>query len=267
MIAILSLPKLCGAFAVFLFIGLIAVLNMVEPQLPRETIFDLPLLIPSLNTILLTAVAFAVAFISARGYLATGSVTLLFLGVGIFTYGVAVQSSWLFNLPDGANIALTIANTEYVIASILSAIGVVLAFTSTQQTEQGKKSVVYTLYPSILIITVILTYLTFQEALPPFFIPGVGGTPIRQAILSTAIGLFAFSSIGIMYLYAKKRSDILYWWGLTLALLAVGLSAFFFQRSIAGPIGWVGRIATWIGGISILIQTQKSAAIARAKKS
>ncbi len=52
--------------------------------------------------------------------------------------------------------------------------------------------------------------------------------------------------------YFKAKTDFLYWYSLCLAMLAIGLFAFFVQKSVGSPVGWLGRSANYFGGIFAL---------------
>jgi hypothetical protein len=251
----LSLSKLIGAMGVLGFIVILVALNALEPaKLDPPSIFDPPLLIPALNTLFLALVPFAVTYISARGYLMTGSLSLLFLGGGMLAFGLGYLGAWAFVLPGGANIGVTIANVEFLVASILCVVGV--AFISAPPAERimsGRATVVYPVYLCVIAFGVWLTIASLQGALPTFFVPGAGGTSLRSAILGTAVGLFALSSLGVMRVYGRSRSEILYWYCIALALIAVGLTSYLLQRVIGGPIGWIGRFAQYLGSICLLI--------------
>jgi len=248
----IPLSKLLGAMAVPVFIAILVALNILEPaKLDPALIFDPPLLIPTVN-LFVSLVSFLVAYISARGYLGTGSTTLVFLGGGVLAYALAYVGSSTFLFQGSSNIAFTISAIQFLVGSILNAMGVVLALRASEESRPVRGKIVL-LYVGVLILMVLVTVASSQGAFPPFFIPGVGSTPPRMWVLGTAVCVFALSSLGVMRLYAESKSDILYWYGLAMALIAVGLAAFFLQRVVGGPIGWVGRLAQYVGSVYFLV--------------
>ncbi len=82
--------------------------------------------------------SFVVAYLSARGYLSTGLPNLILLGEGALDHGLAYVSSWLFLLPDGTNIVLTISAIQFLVASILNAVEEHLKYRETRQHSKQK---------------------------------------------------------------------------------------------------------------------------------
>lgn len=82
---------------------------------------------------------------------------------------------------------------------------------------------------------------------------GVGPTLLRQVVLGTAVVLFAISSVVFMIIYCTSKSDVLYWYSLALALIAIGLFAVSIQKVVGSPLGWAGRTAQYVGGMYFLI--------------
>ena len=246
------LPRRLAAIPVPAFIALIAILVMLD----MRVIFEPPLLLPVLNTVLISVIAILVAYLSARSYLKTGSLNLLLLGSGVLAFGSANQvAGWLLGAPGGANISLTIDNTGVLFASVFHLVGAAStwAAVASEKASRRRKSKVVIAYLGVLVFTAVLTMAVLQGAFPPFFIQGIGPTLFRQEVLGTAVALFAISSFLLMRLFFKWKSDFLYWYSLALALIAIGLSAMFLQKAVGGPIGWAGRSAQYFGSIYFLI--------------
>ena len=194
------------------------------------------------------------AYFSARAYLASGSKALLFLGSGALAYGLGPLGAWFLVLPGGTNIAITFSNTQFLVASILSFAGVIFVSTAaTEQIRSVKPKPVYLLYLGILVFATSLAVAGVQGVLPLFFVPGVGGTPLRSGVLMVSVALFAVSCVGLIRLYFVSKSDIVYWYGLALGLISVGLTAYLLQRAVGGPIGWTGQLSQYTGCVCFLI--------------
>ncbi|TET63392.1 hypothetical protein E3J48_02530, partial [Candidatus Aerophobetes bacterium] len=94
--------------AVPAFIALIAILVILDIRL----VFEPSLLLPVLNTVFISIMAFLVAYLSARGYLRTGSLNLLLVGTGVLAFGSANQvAGWLLGAPGGIDAFLTVGST------------------------------------------------------------------------------------------------------------------------------------------------------------
>src|SRR5262249_16751370 len=86
---------------------------------------------------------------------------------------------------------------------------------------------------------------------PTFFVPGEGGTPVRQLVLGSSAGMFAVTAF--LTLARMEWSAFAYWYALALLAIAVGLLGVLLQTTIGGLVAWVGRIAMYLGGAYMLI--------------
>jgi PAS domain S-box-containing protein len=94
-----------------------------------------------------------------------------------------------------------------------------------------------------------LTLASTRDVFPPFFIPGVGSTPLDQAVLGTAIAFWALASILLLSFYRQVRIEFHFWYGLALALTAVGLVGVYLQKDTGSLLNWAGRFAQQLGGV------------------
>jgi len=247
-----DVPKRLGAIAVFVVLAIVAALA----ALGIRVVFEPTPLLAILNTLFVSFISFAVAYISARAYLAVGSRNILILGCGVLAFGSAnLVAGWLIGPPGGPNVAVIIHNSGalfgaifHVVSATLTSMGVTL-----QRTSKGGRRALILAYLGVLVVLALLAIAGLQRAIGPFFIQGLGPTLVRQAVLGSAVSLFSISSLLFMRLYSRSESDFLYWYSLALALVAIGLSAVFLQKAVGSPIGWAGRSAQYLGGIYMLI--------------
>ena len=231
-------------------IGSLAMLNIKDA-------FNPPLLHATLTTLLIGIPCSLGAYIAAKSYLLSGVRTLILFGCGILTYGFTMTIGiWLLSPPGGINVGVTITNVGPLAASVLFFVSALLALTGAiPQAPIRRRSAAMLTYLGVLACLVFFTIITLQGALPPFYVAGIGPTPMRQYVLSTATALFAVSSVIFMILYFKSRPSILYWCSLSLALITLGLLAWLLQGATpsGSPIIWTGRVAQYLGGIYFLI--------------
>ena len=120
-------------------------------------------------------------------------------------------------------------------------------------------------YSGIVILTLLFYLATVSGFVPRFFVQGTGPTPLRQFVLTSAMNIFLLSAALFIIHYRKWRSDFLYWYPSGLAMIAVGLFAVLLQKTVGGPIGWLGRSAQYIGGLFGLVAILKAASSAISK--
>ena len=159
--------------------------------------FDPPGLLPLLNLIFLFICPMIVGYIATKGYMASGSVSLLTLGCGVFSMAVGSLIAGFLLQAEGPNAVITIHNISVCIAGIFHFSGVSLAFTGspTEKYPHKRKSKVVLIFTIIFAILVILTFGVLQGILPTFFIQDQGPTILRQGVLGIALISFFISGL------------------------------------------------------------------------
>ena len=253
--ALLLLPAYLLAIAIFASIGFTGV-------------FESRILLPICNTLFIGLIPIAFAGMSARVFLVSGSRSFLLMGCGILTFGLsAILASLWVTLPDGPNMNVTIYNSGVLVAGIFQVIsGMLLLFDRNSPAIGGKRNrPVMLAYSGVVILTLLFSLATVSGLVPRFFIQGTGPTPLRQFVLISAMNIFLLSAVLFIIHYRKWRSDFFYWYALSLAMIAVGLFAVLLQKTVGGPIGWLGRSAQYIGGLFGLVAILKAASSAISK--
>ncbi len=243
-----------------LLLGTLTVFDILLPppgQLSKTLVFEPAYLSAILQTVFLAATSYAVAYISLKSYLQNGSTVLVLLGSGALAWGSAsLLAPWLATLPGGPNPGITISNTGALLASILHMSSATLVTTgiSPSNRQRLRKPLLIFSYLAVLAFTGIFAMASLEGLVPPFFVLGVGQTPLRAIVLGAGATLFATSSLlfGRLYFSSKSKSGVLYWYFLALGLTGLGLAAVFFGRAPGDPISWTGRAAMFLGGVYFL---------------
>ena len=258
--------KRWGFLPIPLLVALIAVLHVtVDPTV----FFDPGWLIPVTNTLFVTVVYLAVAYVALRNFAATGRIQIFLLGCGTLVFGLAaVCAAFARGLANGANLNVTIYNTGALAAALIYFVSAMLLVAGRSPTVEPARRRAWTIVGCLAaaIFIALLTTMALRGATPPFFVQGSGPTLLRQAVLGTADALFVFSFLIFIGTYFRTRETFLYWCGLAMALTAVSLSAFFIQSSVGSPVGWVGRISQYLGGIYLLVALVAAREVARERK-
>jgi PAS domain S-box-containing protein len=225
-----------------LLIAVLAALNIT-------TVYEFPLVLPVTNTLFIGVISLGIAYITTRVYNRSGTASVFLIGSGILIFGLgAITAGWLILLPGGPNINVTIYNTCAFIGSLFILTGAVIScLVPNQKRGSGSTWKGATIYTGILVFVTLFCLATIDGLIPPFFIPGIGFTVIRQVLLENAIVFYAIASVLFLYTYLKGRTDFFFWYSVSFALLSIGLFAFFIQPTVGSLMGWVGRSANYIG--------------------
>jgi hypothetical protein len=224
---------------------------------PQSVTFDPSGLLLILNTVFLTAICLAVVYIARKSFLVGGPASLLFLGGGVFAYGVSAFLGALMFTFLGVNSYVTINNIGLLLSTMLTFIGAALTvFAPTAQMgSKHKGSTVTVMLLGILVINLALAGTFLLGIIPLFFVQGVGSSQLRNFVVATAIVLLILSSVFLMisYLRAKSRSTILYWYSLGLLMLATAFVAALFQTNFGGWVNWMARIGAYVATGYLLV--------------
>jgi len=166
-----------------------------------------------MNTIFAGLIPIAVSIIAASGYLFSGLNSLLFMGCGMMTFGcAAVLAGWLISGQQGPNVNVTIYNTGALLGSVFHIFGAILTLKKDipETMPQRRKFKLILAYSGMILLMFFLTLVTLWGITPPFFIQGVGPTPLRQSVLGVAVVLFLLSALIIMGSFTKRKLDFHY---------------------------------------------------------
>ncbi|HKM60293.1 MAG TPA: PAS domain S-box protein, partial [Candidatus Bathyarchaeia archaeon] len=241
---------------IIVFAGLIIVLLWLGVY---EPVFQPPYSILVLNTLFLTGSSLVVAWISSRSYLNGAPSNILLLGCAFLINGIAaVVAGWFFSF--SANYTVTIYNSCTLLSSILQLANV--AFSSQSLDSKSKKTdlklKLASGYIASVAVVILVSALAYYGFAPKFFINNSGATFVDISVLATTILFFAMSSLLLMRRQLKSKFPALFWYSLGLALFAIGLLGVSFEKSLGDPIGWIGKIAQYVGGLYFLIAVIKA---------
>ena len=227
-------------------IGALWVLNL-------PTAHESPLAVLLLNFLFTWLVALCVSYVAARGFLVSGQAGLLMLGAGVLLWGLASLAAAPLVSRSG-NQTITIHN--------LGAFGAALCHFGGllwQRRLQRPGRWLAAVYGGALGGVAVLVWATLAQWTPVFFVQGQGGTPLRQAVLLTTILLFALAGWLMWTGHRQKPSAFLYWYGLGLGLLAVGLTGVWLQSAHGSVLGWTGRLSQYLASVYLFLATLAAA--------
>jgi hypothetical protein len=183
--------------------------------------FNPPYLLLALTILFYLLVTPVVAYISAKGYLATGSVTLIFVSlaffVGIpFSIGTAAISS-------SPNATVTLGPLGLLVSSAFQLLGATQAsFGSVPVGAEHRKLRLTLAYFAVLAVSILIILLGALGVFPAFFVQNSGVTLMDQVVYELVILFFLAGSLLYLRLYLKSKSETLFMYSLALMLYALG---------------------------------------------
>jgi PAS domain S-box-containing protein len=252
-----NVETLAIASPLFLFLGLLGVLWALD----ISTVYEPRFLLPILNFLFLFLSPMVVCVVATRGYVKTGSISLLMLGAGSLSFAAGSLVAGFLLPKDGPNGVVTIHNVSALLAGALNLVGVVFSFVGIARSniEHGRNSTVLLFYTGVLSFLAIVIVAGVKDLLPIFFVQGQGPTVIRQAVLGSATIFFLSSGLLLLLRDRDVSNAFLYWYGVGLLLISTGLLCVFLQKSFGSPIGWLGRCAQYVGSVYLLTSIYQAA--------
>jgi PAS domain S-box-containing protein len=209
--------------------------------------YESPRLLFALNLVFTGLVSVCIAYLAGRGFVAGGQRGPLMLGCGALLWGAATMAASAL-VDHGANAPVTVHNLGLFGSAICHLLGVVLGGRVARPARRLAVD-----YAVVLAAVPLLAWAVVAGWTPVFFVQGQGGTALRQLVLVTSVVMFLLAAWRMLGVHWREGSPLLYWYGLGLALLAIGLVGVMLQPVHGGVLGWTGRGAQFLGGAYMLV--------------
>lgn len=197
---------------------------------------------------------FFVAHLAGRSFVRHPSLPVLLLGSGSLAFGLVSLISALAIHYGNHNVGVTVYNTGMLLSGLCHALGAALIGTTTDHLSNRRvRLLMKGAFAVVLTLVGLTTFLSLQGEMPLFFIQGEGPTLIRQAVLGSAVAVFALA--GLIHLIRSYQTPRLFsrLYGAGLAIIATGLLGVLPINQVGSPLNWVGRVAQYVGGIYFLV--------------
>ena len=239
-LAWLPIPILLFVIVVFWAAGLSAVYEPPHLALTLSVFFMLP-------------VALLVAYQVGRSFLLRENRGLLWLGCGMLFWGSAGPLGGAL-LSQDTNVAVTVYTLLLWLAAVCHGVGVFFA-SWQRKVHRWPELWLAGAYVGVLALVVVVVLATRAGVVPVFFIQGEGGTPLRQIVLGSAIALLVLAAVALKGEHRETPSLFEYGYALGLLLIAVGLFGVMIQSFVGSALGWISRIAQYLGGVYLMVAT------------
>jgi PAS domain S-box-containing protein len=213
---------------------------------------EAPLLLASLNAIFIGGVLLAVAWMAARSYQTSGSLTFLMMGCGALFRGVSnLIGSSVMAGSGNSNYKVTLYDPCCLLAGVCHVMSAyyLLGDLLGKHPPETRSRQVAVPYAGIVVFVCVVAALAVGGRLPVFIVPGGGSSLLRQFVLGGALCVFTFSGLVFVGIYSAMKTRFAYWYGLALLLVAAGFVSVLFLRTMWEPLRWVGRSAHYLSGV------------------
>ena len=237
-----AVPRRWAWLPIPLLLALIIGLRLANFQ----AVYESRALMLLLNVVFTGLAALAIAILAARGFRASGQVSVLWLGCGAVVWGsTSLIAAGLVAAP--VNQPITVHNLGMLAAALCHFSGWLWP---GRLARRGRWLVVGHAGAGLLAAGIVGA--VRAGVTPVFFVQGQGGTPIRWVVLGWASGLFAMVAAQLLAKARGPAGRFAYWYGLGLALVATGLLGVLLLTVQGGLLGWVNRLTQYLGSLYLL---------------
>jgi hypothetical protein len=223
-----------------------------------QYVFNPPFLILAMGLIFITAVGLIVAYLSAKSYLATGSLVLLFFSMAFIVQSIASVGSSLTSL-FSPSATVGIAALGLLVGSLMQLFAAAQAsFRSALIGSEHRKLRLIIAGTIASFLSLLAVFLPFLPGFPLLFVNAAGVTLLNQIIYASTIVVFVLGSFLFMRLYFHSKSSALYWYSLALLLWGVGTFGVMWQLRFSDIVAWTARSSWYIGSLYYLVSLQRA---------
>jgi hypothetical protein len=215
--------------------------------------FNPPYLLLVISLTIISSVGFVVAYLSAKSYLATGSLALLLLSMAFVVQSVVpIGNGWASTFSPSATVAM--AALGLLVGSVIQLLASIQAsFRSAPIGSEHRKARLTIACFMALLLSLIVVFLPFWSGFPSLFIDAQGVTLINQMIYAFVVIVFLVGSLLFMRLYLQSKSNTLFWYSLAILLWGIGTFGVMWQLRFSDIVAWTGRLGWYFGSLYYLI--------------
>ncbi len=229
------------------FLALVLILAVLR----NSGVYENSMLLGFGNLVLTGGGSAAVAWLLWRAFLAQGNPGMLLLGCGAAAWGASGLASLVGGY--GPNVLITVHNLAILLSALFQLGGALYPPGAPGVPSERRPGLVAAGAAAVAFGIGLVVVATLQGATVPFFIPGEGGTLIRQMVLIAAMGALAITAVAVGRPGFGDGSPFSAWYGLAVWMVLIGLLGILLQRQAATWLGWVGRVAQFLGGAFLLL--------------
>ena len=246
----LKWPALCLVLLLLVAIVILSLLNL-------KGSYESPYLVLALYTVFIGVPCFFVTLFAAKGFVRTGVWPVIWLGGATMAYGLANLMSPLMLIFTTINATIAAHNTISFLAGTLNLVGAFFVVNRIPAVAvPGLRSrIVVQIYLATAVAVIVAAVLSIAGVMPQFFVQGIGGTPVRQAVLISAIFLFLISGVVLFREYLRYKSELIYWYSLGLLLAVLSMSGLLMESAMGSPLNWTARATLILSGFYLLVGT------------
>ncbi len=219
------------------------------------------------NTLFTGIIPLLVAAIAAHAYAVNSVVNALFMSCGMLAFGVGSVISGIYRfMPVSENIIVTVYNTCALFGAVCQLASCQKEFVPQPGKSKNRK-LKLTLAISGTCLMAACLLVAVLNGQTPHFMGQYGSTRFRDAVLWLAAAFYLCAFLQMKKMYRSWQTDYIYWYSLSLAMIALGLFAVCASSELDTLQDWAGRAAQYVGSVFALFSMAKAIGTAKRRGS
>jgi hypothetical protein len=238
-----SLPRKLGVATPPILVALAATLSIFGVG---AGLTFYPFLLISAVGVTILGVSAIVAWVSAKSFLLSGSVNLLFLGLAVLVFGsMSILGGLVSQISSAAG------NLVYLLgllaAGILHLTSGVLTYVGSPQQKGKLRAKAGVAYSVAVLFMVVFSVLAIELAVPQI------GTAVTKIVVACTASLLLAAGFLFSRVYSRSHSSVLFWYSLGLATTAFAFVALLFAQNTGDLGNWTSIGGVLLGSFYFLI--------------
>jgi PAS domain S-box-containing protein len=219
------------------------------------------------NTLFTGIIPLIVAVIAGYAYAVGNVPNALFMSCGMLAFGLgSVLAGFLRFLPDSANISVTIYNTCALFGAVCQLASSQKEYVPQPGIRKNRRLILALAISGTCLMVACLLIAALNGQMPRFM-DQYGFTRLRDAVLWLATAFYLCAFLQMNKQYRARRMDYLYWYDLSLLMIALGLFAVCASNEMGTPLNWTGRAAQYVGSVFAFFSMAKAIGTAKRRGS
>jgi PAS domain S-box-containing protein len=206
-----------------------------------------------LNVLFCAAGPLLIALLAGWSYLRSGSAAVLSLCCGSLVFAGAFLVASLL-MAANLEAAVTVHNVGVLLAGACFLAGAALALTpaaGAAEPRTARRRLALALAGALGALGAVV-WGALAHVAPDFYVTGRGMTAVRQCVLGLAVAAYLVAALCFGALHRRTRSPFLFWYGLGLGLIGLGLATLVAEGAPGTALSWIGRSAQYLGALYLL---------------
>lgn len=205
-----------------------------------------------LNTLFKGIIPLIVAVLAGCAYLQKYNVSVLFMSCGMLAVGLGSGMGGILELlPVPQNVPVTLYNTCTLYGALFHLAAALMERAPKPEKAGTRRKRLIMALPVTCLLVIAVFAASLYGWMPPFIVPN-GASRIQQIVLCLSTVFYFGAFIEMSRQWKKGKPVYIYWYSLSLLMIAAGQLGIYMAYGAGSLLGWVGRSAQYTAALLAL---------------